>query len=146
MSHLSGFYFIGRFHSKVLYRLGDFIEKLFIKNVSFIKNWKRLLIKNKKNTFNYASTLNQINYTLRFKKKVLIIPVAIESLFGVRTPPQAEGKFLYHFKPYLAQKVHDQLYFTFLFSSIIVTQLLSACLKKELHLLPVSEMGKYFIN
>ena len=99
MSHLSGFYFIGRFHSKVLYRLGDFIEKLFIKNVFFIKNWKRLLIKNKKNTFNYASTLNQINYTLGFKKKVLIIPVAIESLFGVRTPPQAEGKFLYHFKP-----------------------------------------------
>ena len=43
----------------------------------------------------------------------------------------------------LAQNVYAQLYSTFLSSSIIITQLLSLCLKTELHLLPVSEMGTF---
>ena len=41
------------------------------------------------------------------------------------------------------QKVRAQLYSTFLSSSKIITQLLLAGLKKELHLLPFSEMGKF---
>ena len=44
----------------------------------------------------------------------------------------------------MAQKVQAQLYSTFLSGSIIITQLLSAGQKGELHLLPVSEMGKIY--
>ena len=44
----------------------------------------------------------------------------------------------------MAQKVQAQLYSTFLSGSIIITQLLSAGQKGELHLLPVSEMEKIY--
>ena len=50
---------------------------------------------------------------------------------------------MYQLKHKLAQNVHAQMYSTFLFSSIIIAQLLSSCLKTELHLLPISEMGKF---
>ena len=49
---------------------------------------------------------------------------------------------MYPLKHKRAQNVHAQMYSTFLFSSIIIAQLLS-CLKTDLHLLPVSEMGKF---
>ena len=43
----------------------------------------------------------------------------------------------------MTQNVHAQMYSTFLFSSIITTQLLSTRLRSELHLLPVLEMGQF---
>ena len=65
-----------------VYFMGDLIVKLFIKNVLFKKNWKRLLVKNKINTFNNESTTNRINHIEDLKKiKVLVIPVVIESLW-----------------------------------------------------------------
>ena len=51
-----------------VYFMGDLIVKLFIKNVLFKKNWKRLLVKNKINTFNNESTTNRINHIEDFKK------------------------------------------------------------------------------
>ena len=74
-----------------------------------------------------------------FLNQKFVIQAAIESLL-CHIPTQAKGKFLYPLQ--LAQRVHAQLYSTFLFISIIIIQLLSACLKSELHVLPVSEMGK----
>ena len=47
-------------------------------------------------------------------------------------------------KPWLAQKVHVQLYSIFLFCCIITTQLLSTSLKSELQFLSVSEMGIFY--
>ena len=44
-------------------------------------------------------------------------------------------------KPWLARKVHGQLYSIFLFCSILTTQLLLTSLKRELQLRPVTEMG-----
>ena len=38
----------------------------------------------------------------------------------------------------------SKLHSTFLYSSIIITQLLTPGLKNELHLPPVSEMGKFY--
>ena len=52
---------------------------------------------------------------------------------------QVQGKLLYPLKHKLAQNVQVWLYFTLLFSSIMIPGLLSACLNTELHLLPVSE-------
>ena len=52
---------------------------------------------------------------------------------------QVQGKLLHPLKHKLAQNVQVWLYFTFLFSSIMIPGLLSACLNTELHLLPVSE-------
>ena len=65
---------------------------------------------------------------------MLFIPVAIESLIYL-TPSQTKGKFMYPLKHKLDQKVHAQLYSTFLVSSKIITQFLSACWKCKLHLL-----------
>ena len=68
---------------------------------------------------------------LRIKKKkieVLVISVSIESLLYI-TLSQTKGIFQYPLKRQLTQKVHAQLYSTLLFSSITITQLLSACLK-----------------
>ena len=73
---------------------------------------------------------------------MLVTPVAIEKYL---TPSQVQGKLLYPLKHKLAQNVNVQLHSTFLFSYIIITQLLSACMKTELHLLPISEMGKFHI-
>ena len=73
---------------------------------------------------------------------MLVTPVAIEKYL---TPSQVQGKLLYSLKHKLAQNVNVQLHSTFLFSYIIITQLLSACIKTELHLLPISEMGKFHI-
>ena len=72
----------------------------------------------------------------------MFISAAIGSLLYL-TPFQDQCKFLYTLKRELVQKVHAQLYSTFLYSSIIITQLLSAGLKRRLHLLAVSEMGKF---
>ena len=74
--------------------------------------------------------------------ELLVAPVAIESLQYV-TPSQFQGKLLHPLKHKLAQNVHAQLYFIFLSGSTIITQLLLPCLEIELHLLPVSEMGKF---
>ena len=73
---------------------------------------------------------------------MLVTPVAIEKYL---TPSQVQGKLLYPLKHKLARNVNVQLHSTFLFSYIIITQLLSACMKTELHLLPISEMGKFHI-
>ena len=73
---------------------------------------------------------------------MLVTPVAIEKYL---TPSQVQGKLLYPLKHKLAQNVNVQLHSTFLFSYIIITQSLSACMKTELHLLPISEMGKFHI-
>ena len=73
---------------------------------------------------------------------MVVIPVAIDSLLYL-TPSLAKGKFLCSLKPWLAQKVHAKVDSIFLFSSITITQLLSAYLKSKLHLLPVSEMGTF---
>ena len=75
--------------------------------------------------------------------EVLIIPVATESLVHL-TPSQGKGKFQYPLERYLVLKVHAQLYFFSLISSIITTQLLPAGLKSELHLLPFSEIRKFY--
>ena len=73
---------------------------------------------------------------------MLVTPVAIEKYL---TPSQVQGKLLYPLKHKLAQNVNVQLHSTFLFSYIIIAQLLSACMKTELRLLPISEMGKFHI-
>ena len=58
-------------------------------------------------------------------------------------PSQAKGKFFKPLKHKLAQKVHAQLYSACLFSSIIITQLISACERSKLHVLLDSEIEKF---
>ena len=75
--------------------------------------------------------LLSIMHRLRIEKKkieVLVISGSIESLLYI-TLSQAKGIFQHPLKRQLTQKVHAQLYSTLLFSSITITQLLSACLK-----------------
>ena len=72
--------------------------------------------------------------------EVLVTSVAIKSLYYL-IPSRVQGKLLYPLKHKLAQNAH--LYSTLFFSSVIITQLLSTCLETELHLLPVSGMGKF---
>ena len=74
------------------------------------------------------------------KIEVAVTPVAIKNLYYL-IPSRVQGKLLYPLKHKLAQNAH--LYSTLSFSSVIITQLLSTCLKTELHLLPVSGIGKF---
>ena len=67
----------------------------------------------------------------KFKIELLVTPVAIKSLYV--TSSQVQGKLLYPLEHKLTQNVNAQLNSIFLFSTIIIT---------ELHLLPVSDVGK----
>ena len=110
-----------------------FPEK-YTQNITFV-NYYQLGVDYESNKHTLQILKNRI--------EVLVTPVPIESL--CLTPSQVQVKLLYPLKHKLTQNVHAQLYSTFLFSYIIITQLLSPCLKNELHLLSVSEIGKFNI-
>ena len=65
--------------------------------------------------------------------------------YNILLQPMFKEKLLYTLTQKLGQNVHAQLWSTFLFSSIAISQFLLACLKTELHVLPVSEMGRFHI-
>ena len=115
-SNLPGLISWGNWNRKIINWKKDF----------FCKYWKRLVIKNKKHSQLFIG-YKLDKYILKiFKKIVCVILFAIESLLYL-TPSQAKGKFLYPLKHQLVKKVHAQLNSTFLFISIIITKLLSAC-------------------
>ena len=78
---------------------GKFDDKVVYQKCVFQKYWKELLLKNKKNYFQLCINYESNKYILKifFKTKVIVIPVAIESLLYF-TPSQARGKFLYLLK------------------------------------------------
>ena len=78
---------------------GKFDDKVVYQKRVFQKYWKELLLKNKKNYCQLCINYESNKYILKIflKTKVLVIPVAIESLLYL-TPSQAIGKFMYLLK------------------------------------------------
>ena len=123
-SHLSG-----------LFSYGDLIVKLFIKNLCFLQILETITHqKLKKVTVNYESTTNQINVYWRFffsKKNQKVHHTNCNWKLVISYSIPSQGKFLHPLKCYLAQKFHSQLFSTFPFNSVIITQLLSAGLNEK---------------
>ena len=109
----------------------------------FQRYWKRLLVENRKSYCQLCIDFKSSKIKLKIKKKSKC------SLYQLQL--EAHDILLYPKVNFCTPsnlgwlKNTCQLYFTFLISSIIITQFLSECLKSELHLLPASEIEKFHI-
>ena len=127
-------YLMRRCHSKVIYQ----------KCVIFYKYWKQLLVKRllvkKVLSILHQLQIKQINVEDYIFKNISICSSYQSQLKGcyILLHPTNPWNLV---EPWLARKVHAQLYYIFLFCSIITTQLLSTSIKSEWQFWPVSELG-----
>ena len=84
---------------------------------AFYKNWERLFNKNTKKIMLNMHRQRILKISLK-TFYVFNVPIGIRTLLYL-TPYQV-NKFIYTLKPPLAEKVNVQLYFSFLFSFIII--------------------------